>query len=240
MNNGFISLHRKITHHWIFVNPNFFKWWIIMLFEANYSDKKFNLGYALYDIKRGECANSLRTWANLFNCGTKQVTKFFDLLQKDVMIERKTIGKGKHSTTLININNYDHYQAPTETQGTTLETTQGKRKRHTTNKDNKDNKIYTPRQFYEKELKLATLNKNEYAMFIDILFGKNDLDKELIQVLKIKNQVTHKQFIKLLALKTEHKKSLAELLLNMENKPKSIRGNTSLYMTLRKWIQTNF
>lgn len=44
------------------------------------------------------------------------------------MITRKIVGKGKHSTTLINIDNYDQYQGSEETQGTTQGTTQGKQK----------------------------------------------------------------------------------------------------------------
>lgn len=143
---GYISLFRSIKNHWIFQNDQHFKWWIIMLLEANFKSNKLVLGYDIYEIQRGQCANSLRTWAELFNCSTKTVTKFFDLLQKDKMIYSETIGKGKRSTTLININKYNEYQLPSETQ----EGEYGKRKgnatetlttfnRDTTNKDNNDN-----------------------------------------------------------------------------------------------------
>jgi len=125
---GWIKLHRSLKNHWIFDNDKFFKWWVLMLFEVNHKDTKFNLGYKLYDIKRGQSTKSLRNWSNIFGCGTKQVTNFFDLLEKDGMITRKTIGKGKHSTTLINIEHYKQYQGDRETQATTLETTQGKHK----------------------------------------------------------------------------------------------------------------
>jgi len=124
---GWIRIHRSIKSHWLFQNDKFFKWWVLILIEVNHSSNKITLGYNLHEIKRGESAKSLRTWAKLFNSDVKQVVKFFDLLEKDEMIIRKTIGKGKQSTTLVNIINYDTYQSNNETQEHTKEPTQGKR-----------------------------------------------------------------------------------------------------------------
>jgi hypothetical protein len=64
---------------------------------------------------------------------------FFSMLESDNMITKETIGKGKQSTTLINISNYECYQGTEETQDTTLNTTQEKRKRDT-NKNVKNEK----------------------------------------------------------------------------------------------------
>ena len=139
---GWIKVYRSIKNHWIFENEKFLKWWFILLFEVNHKDSKMNLGYELHDIKKGESANSLRTWATLFNTNTKSVTRFFNLLEKDNMINRKTIGKGKQSTTLVTVTNYSSYQIQNETQDTTQKTTQGKRKRDT-NKNVKKEKKYS-------------------------------------------------------------------------------------------------
>src|SRR5690554_1084661 len=105
----FIAIYRSIRNHWIFQSDKHFKWWIIMLMEANHQSNKMALGYKLYEIQKGQSSNSLRTWSNLFKTGTKQVTNFFDLLESDKMITRKIIGKGKQSTTLITIENYSNY-----------------------------------------------------------------------------------------------------------------------------------
>lgn len=101
--------------HWIYKDSKKFCWWIDMLFEVNYSDSKMLIGNSLYNVKRGQSTLSLRSWAIKFNTGTKAVSYFFDLLQKDGMIEKKTIGKGKQSTTLITIINYDKFQSIEET-----------------------------------------------------------------------------------------------------------------------------
>ena len=136
---GWVSLYRSIQKHWIWNDEKFLKWWLIMLFEVNHSDNKITLGYEIYEVKKGQSAKSLRTWSTLFNTGTKSVSKFFTLLEKDSMITKETIGKGKRSTTLITIRNYTQYQGSKETQATTQGTTQGKHNRHTNNNVNKDN-----------------------------------------------------------------------------------------------------
>lgn len=96
---------------------------------------------------------------------------------------------------------------------------------------------YTQKKFYKTEYNNAIDLKKEYSSFINILFGKNEIDEILAPVLKIKNQLTHKQFIKTFALSKENGKSIPEIILSMHNKPKTINGNTSLYMTLRNWLK---
>lgn len=107
---GFISLYRSILNHWVFKDEKYLKWWIIMLFEVNHTEQKITRYYSVYSIKRGQSCNSLRTWANLFECSVKTVTKFFKLLESDGMISLCKIGKGKQALTLINITNYNDYQ----------------------------------------------------------------------------------------------------------------------------------
>lgn len=124
---GWIKIHRQIQEHWIWSNPVFTQRWLIMLFNVNHKDGKMLLGYNTYTIEAGQSSYSLRKWAALFDCGTKQVTKFFDLLENDEMIKRSVIGKGKQSTTLITIENYEDYQSEQKRKGNARET-QKKRK----------------------------------------------------------------------------------------------------------------
>jgi len=157
---GWIKIHRTIVDHWVFQNEKFFKWWFIMLVEVNHKESEFLIGYNVHKIKRGQSCKSLRKWAELFNSNTKQVTKFFDLLEKEDMISRKTIGKMKQSTTLINIINYNDYQGGDETQTTTQVTTQEKHKllhnrdtnknvKNGNNEKNDNKKINTPPSFLD-------------------------------------------------------------------------------------------
>jgi hypothetical protein len=168
---GWISLYRNIKNHWIFENDKWFKWWVLILFEVNHSESKITIGYNVHSLKKGQSAKSIRTWANLFNCGTKQATNFFNLLEKDEMITREILGKGKQSTTLINITNYSGYQDQEKrkrhSKGNEKET-QEKRKRHTDNNDNNYNKVNKTIEDRKAEF------KNSLSHFL------NDFEKDLL------------------------------------------------------------
>lgn len=117
-------MYRSIKSHWIWSDPVKLKWWLTILFEVNHSDSKVALGYTVVEVKRGQSSKSLRTWANDFGTTVKAVTKFFEMLEKDGMIKRQTVGKGKHSTTMLTVCKYDTYQNK-ETQRGTQGYTQG-------------------------------------------------------------------------------------------------------------------
>jgi DNA replication protein DnaD len=116
MTKGYISISREIKEHWIVDNPVYFRAWIFMLMTANFKEGKLLLGSKAYTIKRGQASLSIRSWANEFKMSAKAVENFFKLLQDEGMINRQVIGKGKQSTTLVTINNYDKYQLWVETQ----------------------------------------------------------------------------------------------------------------------------
>jgi len=154
---GFISLHRSIKKHWIFDKDKYFKWWVLMLMEVNHSGKKFALYYEIYDVKRGQSANSLKVWAKLFNCAPKTVTRFFDLLIEDKMIVRKIIGKGLRSTTLINVEKYNQYQ-DVGNRKVIAKGTQSNRKVPTNNNVNNYNKVNIPKFL---DFKIYALSKSD-------------------------------------------------------------------------------
>ena len=145
--NGWISLYRSVKKHWIFENDKYFKWWVIMLFEVNHSEKKFNRYYEIHTIKKGQSVNSLRTWSELFKTTPKTVSKFFTLLEKDSMISLEKIGKGKQALSLVTIENYAQYQSQSKQdlpQGVNKEETKSKQDLPTNNngnKENNDNKV---------------------------------------------------------------------------------------------------
>ena len=141
---SWFKLHRSTFDHWISEDPVKFRRWLLLLSEVNFNPSKFNLGNNIYNVPSGGSTKSIRQWSRVFECGTKAVINFFDLLESDGMIERKTIGKGKHSTTLVIISNYGKYQGEqetlTDTQATTLTTTQAQREGHTEEELKKERK----------------------------------------------------------------------------------------------------
>lgn len=149
---GWISIYRSIKNHWIFENEKHLKWWLIMLFEVNHTEKKITRYYNVYDIKKGQSCNCLRTWANLFNCTPKTVSKFFKLLEKDNMINIEKIGKGKQALTLITITNYSNYQGSGKQgllQDVNKEETRSKQTLPTNNNDNNYNNVNNDNKYLD-------------------------------------------------------------------------------------------
>ena len=159
---GWIRISREVKEHWVYKNPDMFRAWVTILITSNFKDGKMVLGKKDYTIKRGQSSMSLRSWANELDMGVKAVTTLFDMLEQEEMIKRKTIGKGKQSTTLITIINYGKYQSIQETlekrKGNMRETL-GKHEGHTIEEGNnvKNEKNAIP--LLEDFLKYAIENK---------------------------------------------------------------------------------
>lgn len=119
-----------------------------------------------------------------------------------------------------------------------------KQKRSYKDKDKDKDNIYTPKQFYELEKKKAEGKyKDKYFQFIDFLYGKNDMNDEFIEVLKLKKQMTYEQFCKLMDKigvinnqKGEQKLKMQDMLMDMYNKPSYLKGRITLYGILNNWI----
>ena len=115
-NFGKITLSREIRGHWVYEKPEMFKVWISLLLMVNFKDGTLILGKNKYVIKRGQSSLSLRSWSYELGMGVKKLETIFNHFQDENMIKREVIGKGKQSTTLITIVNYDQYQTFQETQ----------------------------------------------------------------------------------------------------------------------------
>lgn len=103
---GWISLHRSIRDHWIWQDPNKLRWWLDILMSVNYEDAKVNVGFQLFECKRGQSVMSLQSWAKRWGVSKDTVRNFFVLLAKDGMIHTENMSK----TTRLTVCNYDTYQ----------------------------------------------------------------------------------------------------------------------------------
>lgn len=191
---GWISVYRSIKDHWVFENDKYFKWWVLMLFEVNHSDNKFTRNYNVYTIKKGQSVNSLRTWSLLFKTSPKTVSKFFKLLESDAMICVEKIGKGKQALSLITIENYSTYQAPSKQalpQEVNKKETKSKQTLPTNNNGNNENNDNKEKSFnffwLEYPNKVAKSKCKEKFLKLN----QDDIDKI---VRTIKSYIAYKPF----------------------------------------------
>jgi len=104
--SGWIKLNREINNHWVFQNSDYFKWWVDILLEVNYTPAKVVIKGKIYECGRGEKLYSLDTWAIRWKTNKSKVRRYFDLLQKENMIELKN----ETQTTRLKVCKYEDYQ----------------------------------------------------------------------------------------------------------------------------------
>jgi hypothetical protein len=186
MSIGWIKIHREIQEHWIFTDPIKFKWWIILLMKVNHKEGEILLGNKVYKIKKGQSAFSIRSWAIAFNCSTKTVSSFFELLKNSEMIIIETLGKWKQSTTLVTVCNYDKYQSieetPTPTRFTTPTPTQ---KKHEGNTDG----IQSKNVENEKNGKEDNIYSFDFKKSLSELCSNKQLISDWLKIRKVKKAV---------------------------------------------------
>lgn len=111
---GWISVHRKIRDSWIWSEKPYDKAhaWIDLLLSANYEDKKVSLGNQIVEVQRGSFITSELKLMDRWGWGKEKTRNFLKMLEADGMI-KKISDKRK---TLIKIENYNSYQISAENQ----------------------------------------------------------------------------------------------------------------------------
>lgn len=96
------------------------------------------------------------------------------------------------------------------------------------------NNIYRFNSFYDEQIEKSSNDEN-YLKMVEFIFGQNPLEKPLKNVLSTEAQISYKNFCSLMAISKEKKVKLLDVLLDFEN----YKGKkyTSVYLTIRKWMQ---
>ena len=165
-------------------------------------------------------------------------------MQKFKDMSMITIKSNSHYS-IVSICKWDEYQVkeieieqPSNNQVTTKSQAS-----NTTNKVKKVNKEEVIK-FYELEKQNAGEKyRDKYYEFVNYLFGKNEMNEEITEALKLKKQVSYKQFNILLSkisnannMIGSRKIIILDMLKSMYNKPKLIKDNKCLYSTLDSWV----
>lgn len=104
-----MAIHRKLQDSWIWNKDKTFtkgQAWVDILLSVNHSEQRVLIGNEFYTVGPGESVKSIKTWANRWGWSRGKVRRFFDLLEKDNMVEFKTDTK----TTHLSVCEWDTYQ----------------------------------------------------------------------------------------------------------------------------------
>lgn len=147
---GWLKLHRSLQEHKLWKNEVFSRGqaWIDLLLLANHTPNEILIGNQTIQIERGSFITSLRGLEVRWLWGRKKVESFFDLLEREQMIGRKSTNK----YTYVSIVNYDTYQDNRETKEHTEEHTGYIQGAHTGTSIKKDKKEKEGKKKDKKEL----------------------------------------------------------------------------------------
>lgn len=155
---NFIPINRDFFEHKLWKEKRVFskaEAWLYIIKETRFEDSEVLDGNVTVLIKRGQLYNSIRFYAEAWGWSTKKVGNFLIFLEKEEMIKKETVKET--GQTIITVCNYDIYNNPLKGKETLEETVRKQQgnsketKSNIENKVNKENNIYTPIIFEEKE-----------------------------------------------------------------------------------------
>lgn len=106
MTEGWIKLHRKIEHNWIWKDPRRALTFIHMLFRANYTETSVRTGKEILLVPRGSFVTSLRKFSEEIPLSFQETRTFIGLLEANTVINTRAT----QFATQITICNYEDYQ----------------------------------------------------------------------------------------------------------------------------------
>ena len=113
MQGGWIKINREIVNHWLWQDAERLKWWLDLLFLANWDDKKVLHDSHLFTLKRGQIIASVAFLCERWEKSNKTVIKYLQMLESEEMIKREVVHR---QTPIITICNYELYQDNVQTQ----------------------------------------------------------------------------------------------------------------------------
>jgi len=234
---GWIKLHRKLSEKGFYKNDSEkVHLWIHLLIKATHEGREELLGGKPFFCKAGQFTTGRNQLVLETGINRSKIERILDYFEK---IEQQIEQQKTSSNRLISIINWMEYQqneqafeqqvsndrATSEQQVSTLQ-------------ECKEIKNYIYSEFYDSELEK---NKNhelikQYTGCVSFLFGNNEIGKQLLPWLKLKDQLTLINFEKLLHKSKEKNKKLPDLFMSGFNEPKYLKGKQSVYLTLNNWL----
>jgi DNA replication protein DnaD len=106
---GWIKLHRKIRHHYLFQEERVFskfEAWVDLMMMVNHKVDKVMINSTWVQVKRGQRLTSMKKLAEQWRWSRGKVKKYLDLLKADGMISYEVTTK----YIIITLLNYEFYQ----------------------------------------------------------------------------------------------------------------------------------
>jgi hypothetical protein len=118
MSGGVFAISRGVFEHPCFAPEPFTEReaWIWLIGEAAWRDKRIRVGKSIIQLKRGECAFSMRFMAGKWRWSESRVRRFLKRLKIDAMIDARSDAHATH-ITICKYNEYQRVSLPSDALG---------------------------------------------------------------------------------------------------------------------------
>ena len=124
---GWIKISRGIVEHWLWQDAERLKWWLDLLFLAEWKDRRVLHDAHLFTLRKGQIIASISFFSERWGKSNPTIIKYLKLLENEGMICRQVLYR---QTPILTICNYEKYQAreepPLDTQVDTIVDRQNK------------------------------------------------------------------------------------------------------------------
>ena len=118
---GWIKISRGIVEHWLWQDAERLKWWLDLLFLAEWKDRRVLHDAHLFTLRKGQIIASISFFSERWGKSNPTIIKYLKLLENEGMICRQVLYR---QTPILTICNYEKYQAreepPLDTQVDTI------------------------------------------------------------------------------------------------------------------------
>ena len=106
VNQGWISIHRKIKDSAIYKDSQAVHLWLHLILSANHKTNNILIGNQTIEVPRGSLLTGRKSLASATGIHESKVQRLLKLFEKERQIEQQTFSKFR----LISITNYNSYQ----------------------------------------------------------------------------------------------------------------------------------
>lgn len=113
--------------------------------------------------------------------------------------------------------------------------------KHMVNHMGNENYILHTKEYYRCEIEKNSTSPHieGYKQFANYLFVSSPFKEPLIQILKIRDQLSYEQYIKLLSKVGFNYTKIIDYLAIMSNNDKYTKGKKSIFLTINTWINND-
>jgi hypothetical protein len=243
---GFIRVYRSLAKKAWYKKSEYVHLWVHLFIKATRKDREDWFNGQPIILKPGQFITGRKKLQDETGINQSKIERILRVFKNDQQIEQV----GGATSRLISILNWHLYQnveqqseqqlnngrTTDEQQVNTIQETREYREYKEEEREGAEPRL-THKQFYSQQIEANKEHPmlEKYKALVDFMYKANDTEKPLGYVLKMEDQLTFNQYLKLREKGQQNRVDLRDVLMAMQNEKAKLKGKTSVYCTINTW-----